>query len=81
MRRGAPPITGILAALPSKIHDEVMEDAKAALEAVEKVRPSSVDTIDLVCGSTLGCGKAFTIKSGQSAKCPHCSMEYDVFLK
>jgi len=40
MRRGVPPITGILAALPSKLHDEVMEDAKAALEAAEKVRPA-----------------------------------------
>ena len=40
MRRGVPPITGILAALPSKLHDEVMEDAKAALEAAEKVRPT-----------------------------------------
>lgn len=39
MRRGIPSIAGILAALPSKIHDDVMEDAKAALEAAELVRP------------------------------------------
>lgn len=32
-RRGAPPVDGILTALPQKLFDEVMEDARVALEA------------------------------------------------
>lgn len=32
-RRGAPPITNVLEVLPSKLFNEVMDDARAALEA------------------------------------------------
>jgi hypothetical protein len=32
-RRGAPPISNVLDILPAKLREEVMEDAKAALEA------------------------------------------------
>lgn len=83
MRRGVPAITGILAALPSKIHDEVMEDAKAALVAAEAVRRPDVpiEAISFVCGPTCGCGKAFAVKRGHSATCPHCGKEYGVLLK
>ncbi len=35
-RRGAPSVSGILHLLPAKLKDEVMEDAKAALEAALK---------------------------------------------
>lgn len=35
-RRGVPVISNILEVLPQKLVDEVMEDAKAALEAAEK---------------------------------------------
>ena len=34
MRRGSPSMSNILKVLPPKLKDEVMEDAKAALEAV-----------------------------------------------
>lgn len=33
-RRGMPPITNVLEILPAKLREEVMQDAKAALEAV-----------------------------------------------
>jgi len=32
-RRGAPPISNVLAILPQKLKDEVLEDAEAALTA------------------------------------------------
>jgi hypothetical protein len=32
-RRGAPPISNVLAILPQKLKDEVLEDAEAALRA------------------------------------------------
>ena len=37
-RRGAPHITNVLDILPPRLLGEVMEDAKAALEAAEKQR-------------------------------------------
>lgn len=36
-RRGAPSVNGILYLLPVKLKDEVMEDAKVALEAAFKL--------------------------------------------
>jgi hypothetical protein len=37
-RHGVPPIENILELLPEKLRLEVIEDATAALEAVEKIR-------------------------------------------
>lgn len=36
MRRGSPAWINVLDKLPEKLKNEVMEDAKAALEAIEK---------------------------------------------
>jgi hypothetical protein len=41
MRRGAPPFSNVLDVLrllPGKLLDEVMEDAKAAIDAVDELR-------------------------------------------
>ena len=38
-RRGMPPISNVLQLLPDKLRTEVLEDARAALEAAAAVKP------------------------------------------